>query len=118
MRVLRHNRPVFGVRIGARGVIVNITEDWGQALDGGGAHFNVPEDIASEALQIGVMTCHPDSTKKDWFPGMRVHLNEQPIVILQQITREQFTERVHAAGVGTDWLNCPPDTQFWLISSD
>ncbi len=91
---------------------------WGQALDKGGANFDMPEDIFSEIIQMGAATSHPKPGCMDWIPGMITRVNGHPIMVVKQITREEFVSRVFAAGVGTDWLNCPPGTMFWQITTD
>lgn len=80
-----------------------------------GSWENIPLFIAKEMMEVGAVPC----TEADEIPGFRFKLAGTPAILITEITREDFMQRVAAAGFNrSGFEKIPAYTRFCTLSID
>ena len=72
---------------------------------------------AEDARDVERLRAIVDNQTAEIKPGMVFPLAGQPFVIVRQLTRQEFENRVIECGVDAVWLNAPADVLFWEVST-
>ena len=83
-----------------------------------GKSSEVPGWAAAEMAKMGACVEPPESIGDPLRVGKTFVCGGQPFTVTRELTRQEFTERVHSTGAYEEWLEVPEDSRFWEVSTD